>query len=216
MGVHIENWGLISYQESHHRQLEKVQAIIDGLDSEWIIICRHTPVVTLGKQSTQSDLLSWSGETVKVERGGRATYHGPEQIVIYPILNLRRRGQNIGGLLKLLQNSVVDLLTSYHLKARGTPSYAGVWVQDKKQNKERKIASIGIAVKKWVCYHGLAINISHDSQAFQGIASCGLDSTLMTCLEEQTGAKIEREKFEQKLLDSLVKALNSDLPIQVS
>lgn len=214
--MHIENWGLIPYQESHRRQLEKVQAIIEGLDSEWIIACRHTPVVTLGKQSTQSDLLGWSGETVKVERGGRATYHGPEQMVVYPILNLRRRGRNIGGLLNLLQNTVVELLDSYNLEARGTPSYAGVWVHDKIKNKERKIASIGMAVKKWVSYHGLAINISHDPQAFQGIASCGLDSTLMTYLEEQTEVKIERERFQQKLLDSLVKALNSDLPIQVS
>lgn len=216
MDLLVEKWGLIKYAEAHQKQIDKVRMILEGSDKEWLIACRHYPVVTLGRQATDEDLLSWSGETQKVERGGRATYHGPNQIVIYPILNLRRRGQNIGGLLQVLQNVLVRQLQDYGLKGRGTPSYAGVWVEDKSQKRERKVASIGIAVKKWVTYHGLAFNISHDPQAFKGIASCGLGFREMTYLEEQTHTKIDLEQLQDKLLQELVKSLKSDLPVQVS
>lgn len=215
MDIFVENWGLIQYSKAHQRQKEIVQEVIDKKRAETLILCRHRPVVTLGKQSTPEDLLGWSGETFQVERGGRATYHGPEQIVVYPILNLKNRGQNIGGLLQIIQKVLVELLQKEGLKARGTPSYAGVWVHDSGQNIEKKIASIGIAVKKWVTYHGLALNISKDPLAFKGIASCGLQSGLMTYLEEHTKRKIHREYFERELTTQLLKAINSDLPVQV-
>lgn len=215
MDVKVENWGLIRYTDAHREQLKRVEKLINGYGEESIVICRHHSVVTLGKQSTDQDLSGWAGETHKVERGGKATYHGPEQIIIYPILNLKTRGQNIGGLLQLLQNVLVELLTSQGLSARGTPAYAGVWVKDDAQNIERKVASIGLAVKKWITYHGLALNLSHDPLAFKGIASCGLQPNLMTYLEEQTKIKVNRKDLEQQLILGLQSSLKTNLPVQV-
>ena len=216
MDIRVENWGLIRYIDAHHEQIKRVEELINGYGKESIIICRHHPVVTLGKQATEQDLTGWSGEIHKVERGGKATYHGPKQIIIYPILDLKNRGQNIGGLLQLLQNVLVGLLSEQGLSARGTPSYAGVWVRDETQNNERKVASIGLAVKKWITYHGLALNLAHDPLAFKGIASCGLESNLMTYMEEQTRVKVNRENLELQLVDRLQNSLKTDHPIQVA
>lgn len=207
----LESWGLVSYEEASQRQLAAVEAVAEG-QPERLILCSHPPVVTLGRASSADDLSGWTGETYSSSRGGRATYHGPSQIVIYPILNLKKDragipARDIHAYLRALEQATVASLRECGLRGcearshqAGGISLTGVWVGKK------KIASIGIAVRKWITYHGVAINIYHDPQAFRGISPCGFSSETMTSLETELRRPIDgesvREIFAERFLNS--------------
>jgi lipoate-protein ligase B len=140
------------------------------------------------------DLTGWSGETVDVQRGGRATYHGPGQIVGYPILDLRARGSDLHRYLRDLENVIIRSLAYYGVEADGNREDAtGVWIGPK------KIASIGIGVKRWISFHGFAINLHRDPLAFTGIRPCGFSASDMVSLEDLVGQKIPRADFQAVL-----------------
>ena len=198
------DWGFIDYREAVKRQLDLVEQIANtaGHDSstDTIVFCSHPAVVTLGRATKPEDLLGWNGETIEVSRGGRATYHGPSQIVVYPILdmNLNRtsfRARDLHGYMRTLERAIVETLDEFGIAstcgaAMGEDeiSRTGVWVS----NGDKKIASIGIACKKWVSYHGLALNIAHDPLAFSGIQPCGMNSSIMTSMEQVLGRAVDR------------------------
>jgi len=210
----IEDWGLISYIEAFEKQKTYVDEIISGHRPETLIFCHHPPVVTLGRGTQAGDLFAWTGETVDVNRGGRATYHGPSQVVMYPMIDLgaetpsyvkkKVKNKDLHDYMRLLEESAIATLRDYDIDAQGhtlqkpigeskESEATGVWVNN------RKIASIGIAVKKWVIYHGIAINLFKDEQAFQGINPCGFKSETMTCLQNQTTKRVKRESFQKEL-----------------
>jgi lipoyl(octanoyl) transferase len=193
----LEDWGLIEYEASSLKQTQYVDEIAAGTREETIVFCAHPPVVTLGRATREGDLAGWTGAVSETSRGGRATYHGPNQQVIYPILDLRRAHANFGerdvhAYLRALENATVAVLREAGLpdaEARttkqGEDSLTGVWTGTK------KIASIGIAVRKWITYHGVAINLLDDPSAHQGIKPCGFTSNIMTSLEGELGRKID-------------------------
>jgi lipoyl(octanoyl) transferase len=205
--LNIENWGLISYAEASARQL----ALVENLIEDTLVFCTHPPVVTAGRGTKPSDIFSWTGEVHESSRGGRATYHGPNQMVAYPILNLAESNRkkiaarDLHSYMRALEGAVVDTLKEFGIISEAksmkpdydSPSLTGVWVQDK------KIASIGIAVKKWISYHGLALNVDHDPSAFSGIHPCGFQSHIMTSVEEVLGEKLERTRL-QKVLQAVL------------
>lgn len=218
----FQDWGLIDYSKALQQQLELVEILIQSSQSEnkskdqhpgFIIFCSHPPVVTTGRQTKPEDIIDWQGQITEISRGGRATYHGPSQLVVYPILNLKterhgRKPQEIRGYLRALEQALVKTLNTYGITAAGkTPQRldqsqsetdeTGVWIDS------QKIASIGIAVKKWVSYHGLAINLDSDSEAFKGIRPCGFNSSVMTNVEQLLNKKVVRAEFCKILLDNL-------------
>lgn len=198
----VLNLGLIDYKEALDVQLKTVEAVINDQSDECLIICHHPSVVTLGKKSSPSDLVGWKGKVYEISRGGKATYHGPGQIVVYPVINLQKRENDIYKFLRALEQAMVKTLEEFGVNnSKGDPDSTGVWID------ERKIASIGIAVKKWVTYHGLAINIFNDDDAFKGINPCGLNVSVMTSLEEVLELKVERFAFEEKLSSHLIELL---------
>lgn len=202
----IEDWGIIDYEIGLQKQMELLEKVIKGSADDTIVFCSHYPVVTLGKNAEDQDVCGWNGKTIKVTRGGRATYHGPSQMVVYPIVNLNNYDKDIVGLLRRLERSLVDVLKGdYQVEGRendsGDLSHTGVWVGD------RKLASIGIAVKRWTTYHGMAINLDYDPQAFRGINPCGYESKVMISLEELLNRKIERSEFKDKMTISLLRYL---------
>ncbi len=197
----IENWGLINYQDALKKQLLLVDAVIEGAE-EKIIICHHQAIVTLGKKATEDDLCGWSGEVAKITRGGKATYHGPSQVVSYPIINISKHNNDIDWYLRTIEESIVQSLNSYGVKSSGNRDFTGVWVEGK------KIASIGIAIKRWVTYHGLAINLYQDKSAFTGIKACGMNNSIMTNLSDLTNSNVDRSKFENILANHLKNLLN--------
>jgi lipoyl(octanoyl) transferase len=211
-------WGLVSYSEQ--MQLDLVEKIAKQEIPETIVFCSHHPVVTLGRKSDRKkDLLGWTGDIAEVRRGGKATYHGPSQLIIYPFYDLRKAHntfavQDVMGLIKHLENTVVNVLAEYGLQ--GEPGHkknglvdiqnqkdkedllTGVWVNNK------KICSLGIAVSKWISFHGIALNVTKDPQAFKGINPCGFSNELMTDMETELGKVIPKKDlqkhFEQKII----------------
>lgn len=205
--IRCEWLGLKDFHDVHQYQLELVETARHR-DWDVMLLCSHPPVVTLGKQASNQDIISWTGPTYPVERGGKATYHGPMQLIAYPILDLRYYAHDLGGYLRALEKSIIEFCHSYQLQARGNPSYAGVWIKDPTDAQEKKLASIGIAVRRWVTYHGLAINLERDSRAFEGILSCGMDSTCMTSLDQILPTSLTRNDIEQKICMHLLESLS--------
>ncbi len=206
--VAFQNWGLIGYEESLRRQVELVDLVSHELARETIVFCSHPPVVTLGRGTLPGDLFSWKGEAVEISRGGRATYHGPSQLVAYPILDLSLRGRDLHQFFRQIETAIISALAEFEITASGRSvqiqddlevEATGVWVGS------RKIASIGIAVRKWISYHGLALNVDHDPSAFQGLKPCGFNSGTMISMEEIIGRKVDRSEVEQSLLKHLFK-----------
>lgn len=198
--MQVHQLGLIDYKKAYDIQLKSVQEVLDGGENR-LIVCSHPSVVTLGKKSTPKDLTGWQGLTYEIERGGQATYHGPGQVIVYPIVDLRQ-SQNISGFLETLEHSMIKTLEHFKVSARGNhergkPTYTGVWVENK------KIASIGIAVKRWVTFHGLALNLVRDPKAFTGINPCGFSSDTMISLDHLIEPCPTRLDFENALIDHL-------------
>ncbi len=215
--LEFQDWGLVPYQEALDRQLELVEKVASADHPGYLIFCTHPPVVTLGRATKADDVFAWGGETIEISRGGRATYHGPSQLVIYPILNLNherhgRKAKEIAGYLRTLENCLVKVLKLYGVESSGRSlqkksadadgaDETGVWIG------AQKIASLGIGVKKWVTYHGASINLDNDPSAFLGMNPCGFQSSTMVSLEQILDQKIDREKFQRELLKILTSEL---------
>lgn len=202
----FEDWGLIDYSAGFKKQQESVEEVL-RTGEEKIIFCSHPSVVTLGRASTEKDLSGWEGEVVQINRGGKATYHGPSQLVLYPLINLSKPhafpSRDIGAYLRALEDWVIRALSSFGVEAHAIPNskdseniFTGVWVG------ERKVASIGIAVRKWVTHHGCAINLERDERAFSGINPCGFKKEVMTSLEEELGHKVSYEEMKSALISA--------------
>jgi lipoyl(octanoyl) transferase len=202
----LEDWGLIDYEEALNRQLAKLEEVAGSQNENlgFLIFCSHPAVVTLGRKTQPGDVFAWQGPIKEVARGGRATYHGPSQLVVYPIFKIR----DIAKYLRQFESAILQTLKFYGVEATGktlqrksteTPEMeeTGVWVGS------RKIASLGIGVKKWVTYHGAAINLDEDPRAFQGMNPCGFQSSTMVSLEKLLGSKIDRRDFSRRLQEQL-------------
>lgn len=208
----FEDWGLMDYSQALEKQLQYLEQVNQENLPGRVIFCTHPAVVTLGRASQPSDLTDWQGPLMEVSRGGRATYHGPSQLVVYPIVNLRharknRAAKEVVGFIRDFEKAIVMTLQKYGLEAQGKSlqkksenameDATGVWIGSS------KIASLGIAVKKWITYHGAAINLDEDPTAFRGLNPCGFSPSVMTNLERCCDRKIERGAFQNQLQESL-------------
>ena len=216
--LQFQDWGLIPYDQALHRMHELVQDVAEGRVTPGVLVfCSHPPVVTLGRATQPGDVFDWQGPILEIARGGRATYHGPSQLVVYPILNLKepRRGrgpQEISGYLRVLENSIVQTLREFGIESLGkslqkksqeanAADETGVWIG------ARKIASLGIGVKKWVSFHGAAINLIRDPKAFRGMNPCGFQSDIMVSLEEVLDQPLDQNRFRETLKTLLLQSL---------
>ncbi|OGX60754.1 MAG: lipoyl(octanoyl) transferase [Omnitrophica WOR_2 bacterium RIFOXYC2_FULL_45_15] len=168
--------GLIDYQKGFSWQQDLVNEIASGKRKGVLIFCEHSPVITLGRSAKKENVLkpgeqlkSLGIEVVAANRGGDVTLHLPGQLVVYPVFNLRYLGRDIGLFLRNIEKAVISLLNDYRIKATALEGSTGVWVEQK------KIASIGIAVKNWVAYHGVSLNINCNLDLFSLIRPCGQD-----------------------------------------
>lgn len=214
--ITILNWGLIPYQEALTKQLELVEQISLQPEQAYIVFCKHPEVVTLGRSTKPGDVFGWDGELIEVSRGGRATYHGPSQIVIYPIISLKHPrklipSQEVVGYLRVLENSLIEFLKLYDIEAIGKSLQKNKIESDKEAEEtgvwvgSQKIASLGIAVKKWVTYHGAAINIFKDPMAYRGMNPCGFSKSVMTSLEEKIASPLNEEAIMDQLTSIFLK-----------
>jgi lipoyl(octanoyl) transferase len=154
-----------------------------GLQDE-LLLLEHEPVYTIGRTPDRSSLLGAADlphPLFSVNRGGQATYHGPGQLIGYPILDLRQCGRDLHRYLRWLEQLVIDLLVQYDIAAQRRESLTGVWVEN------RKIASIGVGVRHWITMHGFALNVCGDLSPFEHIVPCGINNVAMTSMEKETG-----------------------------
>ena len=206
--LEFQNWGQIDYQEALARQEALVEKVAAAKSPGVLVFCTHPPVVTLGRKTQPGDVFGWQGPVIEISRGGRATYHGPSQLVVYPIYNMSyerpgRPTRDIAWYLRSLEDAIVATLKDYGIDAVGRSlqkkpesengeDETGVWVGS------QKIASLGIGIRKWVSFHGAAINLDHDPQAFQGLRPCGFNTETMVSLEKLLGRPVDREEFSQR------------------
>jgi lipoyl(octanoyl) transferase len=189
--------GLISYAKGLQMQEAAVANLLAGTAGERLILLEHEPVYTIGRLRDQSSLRDPSRlphPVVETNRGGQATYHGPGQLVSYPILDLRQRGQDLHAHLRMLEDVLIETCRHFGVEAGRRDGLTGVWVED------RKLASIGVGVKKWISMHGFAINITRESlSGFFAITPCGIDGVTMTCVSQEAGREISVASFADAL-----------------
>jgi lipoyl(octanoyl) transferase len=163
----------------------------DSLLEDQLLLLEHEPVYTIGRTPDQSSLLGAAHlphPLFAINRGGQATYHGPGQLMGYPIIDLRRCGQDLHKYLRWLEQLLIELLAKHGIPASQRESLTGVWVSDRKMiGAGRKIASIGVGVRHWITMHGFALNVCGDLSAFNHIVPCGINNVAMTSMEKETG-----------------------------
>jgi lipoyl(octanoyl) transferase len=174
--------GIVPYEEALAWQRQLAEDRIAGrLSHDVLLLLEHPAVVTLGRNSHAAHLLRPQGiEVFEVERGGDVTFHGPGQLVGYPILDLRAYKQDLHWYLRTLEQALIEALDRLVIPAERHPGLTGVWTRG------RKIASIGIHVKQWVTWHGFALNVTTDLADFERIVPCGIHGVEMTSVERET------------------------------
>lgn len=194
----IEDWGLIDYRLAEEQQLRYLDEIAGGLRPDTLVICTHPPVVTKGRATQQGDILDWAGPIYEVARGGRATYHGPEQVVIYPLVNLAERGKDVRAHLRKLESAVLGTLAELGIEGHLRESETGIWVG------ERKVCSFGVACRHWITYHGLALYMNPSKQAYSGILPCGYKTETMVSVEELLGQEVDRARVSRAICERII------------
>lgn len=192
--------GLTDYEKALSAQQALVRDVSGGLRPSALILCEHNPVITLGRSADKKNILRpeeelrAQGIAIKnVTRGGDVTLHLPGQLVAYPVFDLRLLGRDIHSFLRRLEQAVILLLRWLGIEAEAMPGLTGVWAGNK------KIASIGIAVSRWVAYHGLSINVNCSLDLFSLIRPCGRD-IMMTSMSELAGrCALEMDDIKKRL-----------------
>jgi lipoyl(octanoyl) transferase len=181
----------IAYEAGLRLQERQVAEILEGTGRDTIFLLEHEPVYTIGRlrdQSSLRDPTSLPYPVHETNRGGQATYHGPGQLVGYPIIDLNPRGRDLHEHLRKLEEVLIRSCKSFGVNAGRREGLTGVWVEN------RKLASIGVGVRKWISMHGFAINITNESlPPFFAITPCGLDGVSMTSLESEAGLSISMQ-----------------------
>lgn len=198
----VEDLGLMPYLEAWEYQKRVHQEVAQGLRPETLLLVEHSRVITLGRKATGENLLfpeAWyremGFELFWVERGGDVTYHGPGQLVGYPIF---RVGRKVRDFLRRLEGALIQVAASYGIEAHPSPGYAGVWVR--RGADEEKLAAIGVAVKEGVSFHGFALNVNTDLNDFSVIIPCGLKGKGVTSLERLLGHKVPMEEVKARVV----------------
>jgi lipoyl(octanoyl) transferase len=191
----------LAYEDGLRLQEERAAAVLEGSAPDTIFLLEHQPVFTIGRLRDQSSLRdpgSLPHPVFEINRGGQATYHGPGQLVGYPILNLAPRGKDLHEHLRLLEEALIRACRAFDVSATRREGLTGVWVEN------RKLASIGVGVRKWITMHGFAINITRESvPPFFFITPCGLDGVSMTCLESETAREVSVGEASAVIADEL-------------
>ncbi|WP_428264143.1 lipoyl(octanoyl) transferase LipB [Haliangium sp.] len=199
----VVDLGDLGYREAHARQLAVLDQRKQGAGVDTLFMVEHPHVITLGRsQKALANVLA-PGEVdvVAVERGGDVTYHGPGQLVAYPVVRLDDGERDLHRFLRLLETGIIDTLAEHGLRAGRSPGNTGVWIEG------RKIASIGIACRRWVTFHGLALNVNTDLSYFRRINPCGFQAGIMTSMAAELGHAVDFAVVKQDLVAHLGRAL---------
>jgi lipoyl(octanoyl) transferase len=211
--LRVLDLGLASYRDAYAQQLALVDERKTGAGVDTVILVEHPHVITVGRSRAALGNVVAPGdvEVVEVERGGDVTYHGPGQLVAYPVLALREEAgeRDLHKFLRHLEEAVIRTLGRWDLDAGREAGKTGVWL-DARAGR-RKICSMGIACRRWVTFHGLALNVTTDLAYFFRINPCGFESSVMTSIAEELGAAPDLGDVKRALAGELASVLGRDL-----
>ena len=186
-GAYVLDLGLVPYREAWEVQRSLAGAVSQGAIPDTVVFLEHPPVITLGRRTDEGELHVPEGadvEIVETNRGGKSTFHGPGQLVCYPILDLRRHGKDVKKYVRDLEEALIRTAASFDLEATRIEGLTGVWLEA----PPRKIASIGVHISRWVTTHGYALNVDLDPAPFTDwITACGLEDAAFTTIAREVG-----------------------------
>lgn len=186
--------GKVEFERALEWQRGLVKLRREGMARDTLLLVEHPPVVTVGKDGHPENFKDLKCQPLPVERGGDVTYHGPGQLVVYFIFNLSRRGRDIHNFMAGIQEGIIGGLKEIGIESKPGTEHTGVWVKDK------KIASIGIAVKNWISFHGAAVNLNTDLTEFEQISPCGLDPETMISAASLLKKPVDFGAFAESLI----------------
>jgi len=222
--VQFTDWGLIDYQAAWDKQEDLLKQKVDLkmsqrelpqeeqlLASHDLIFCEHSHVYTLGKSGhmdnfllDQDELNKAEATFYKINRGGDITYHGPGQLVAYPIFDLEQFFTDIHKYLRYLEEAIIQTIAHYGIKGERYDGFTGVWL-DADKPEARKICAMGVRCSRWVTMHGLALNVNPDLSYFKNIVPCGIDDKAVTSISKELGFPIDMEEVKTLLKENLSK-----------
>jgi len=226
--VFFQDWGTLDYEVAWKRQERLFDAIVQLKGdnrtnnsaiptSNYLIFVEHPHVYTLGKSGKAEHLLldeqrlkEKEASFYRINRGGDITYHGPGQIVGYPILDLDNFFTDIHRYLRLLEEAIILTLADYGIEAGRSPGFTGVWIDSEKATA-RKICAMGVRSSRWVTMHGFAFNVNSDLSYFQNIVPCGIDDKAVTSLEAELGAPQDMTDVKERLKQHLIHLFDMEL-----
>jgi lipoyl(octanoyl) transferase len=205
--LRVQNLGVMDYKTASELQLRTLHEVADGSLPPTLLIVEHPPVYTVGlTRGAEANLLEVGDvPIVNVRRGGDVTFHGPGQIVIYPIIPLMPPHQDIHKHMRRLEQAAIDTCEHFGLKGVRDERNTGVWVGD------RKICAIGVAAKRWVTWHGMAMNVTTDINYFKRINPCGMDARLVTTMATELNEPPTIKQVSERLIYDLREALQEVL-----
>jgi len=202
----VARLGRMPYGEAYALQRDLLERRVAGEARDTLVLVEHEPVVTVGRGVQPSEVADLDLPVVEVERGGEATYHGPGQVVAYPIYAMPEGRRDLHRYLRDLEEVLLRTLAEVGIEGRREAGATGVWIGD------QKVASIGVAVRRWVAWHGLALNVHTDLTAFQGFRPCGLNADVMTRVADHAEVPPANLLFEVLIVKHFLEVFGLELP----
>lgn len=194
MDIAVKDLGICNYNIALSKQEFTREKLIKKTGIDTLILLEHNHIYTLGKNANRDNILNNDCEIIQTDRGGDVTYHGPGQLVGYPIINLKRIGLSVKSYVNHIESLLIAVLYDYNIDAHTKKGKPGVWIDD------RKIGSIGIRVSHGVTTHGFSLNVNTDMNYFSNIISCGIDDVLMTSMEKELGTELFIDDIKQSII----------------
>jgi len=201
----MRNLGLVAYAEALDIQ-EKCVARVREEGAETLLLLEHAPVYTVGSGGDLANVLDPGVQALRVNRGGDVTYHGPGQLVGYPLIDLARRGKDLHRYLRFLEEFLIELCAELSVGSFSIPGRTGVWTE------RGKIASIGVGVRRWVSMHGFCLNVGADTSAFDRINPCGMPGCRITSLTGERGEALSVHAVQELVRERFPLHLERRLP----
>ncbi len=204
----ILDLGTIDFHEAYTVQERLAAGVAAGTEPETLLLLEHPPVYTIGSGGNEGNILDPAIAPVRINRGGDVTWHGPGQLVGYPIVNLGRRRRDLHRYLRFLEELLVTVAAEFRVESWRVPGRTGVWTE------EGKLASIGVGVRRWVTMHGFALNVSADLAEFGRINPCGIEGCPVTSLAAERGAHLPMETVKGMVAERFEQLLAEWLPLK--
>src|SRR6266705_2196564 len=210
-GSYVLDLDLGPYQEAWDLQRSLAGAVSQGAIPDTVVFLEHPPVLTLGRRTDEAELHVPEGaevDVIKTDRGGKSTFHGPGQLVCYPILDLKRHGQDVKKYVRDLEEALIRTVAALGLEARRLDGLTGVWLH----RPPRKIASIGVHISRWVTTHGYALNVDLDPAPFtEWITACGLEDAAFTTIAREAGRPVPVDEVRPHAFAALEEVFGLEL-----